>query len=847
MSVSDVLQNHISGSVRKIWAFRDGRWSYYSTIDQSGSLNEVFPGESYWLYMEGTGTLHTDLSGATLTELRISSPGWVLGSFSQDSVLNLALQVLTPFRVDLNHSLENVGRVWAYDGSQWSSFGSESGGNLTTLEAGAGSWFHIRDQSQRVTLQNPLILTPTISVNPIQWTRSTGPPGGGIWSLSVAPSNPQVIYAPSHDLNILKSENGGDLWYQVGERELGAHIFAPILIDPLNASSFLVSNGSIHRSTDGGASFMDLDIGSGENRGVVAMAYAPSDHERIYAAMETGNIYRSNDRGASFVLVQTMTVWEPQNFLLIDPFNRDKLLLVVQEPEASSYHLVISEDAGSNFSILHTANSRIFDIVIHPQEVSKFYFTTDDAFYRTLDGGQNFTSSEGGGILAIPDKNPALLYRLSHEGEFSVSSDDGFSFSMRAELDFHDHGEDHHGGLDMAVDPQNSNRIYIGRQSGFYRSIDGGSTFNDINNGLVDDGTFTLAVDPSDSDHVLVGNFWSRGVFKTTDAGVNFELLEEWRHAPKPDHYPMEIVFDPSDPGQIYITGEYGLKKSIDGGATWNSLGGSALFGAHFHGLAIDPVNPLRIYAGTGKGEDNALAGAHIYRSTDGGASFEDLTSGFPSQIEANVYVIAVAPSNPSVVYVGTNAHVFVDAELPTEALGIYYSSDGGNNWEARSSGLPSLSCFSLAVNPENPNHVLTGLGHAHAHIHIDEAHEDEGHTAQEEHGSGKGLYESTDGGLSWSQVSSLPAEEVSHIEFHPINPNIIMVSYGENRSGGGGGLPKGFGLYLTMDGGRHWIQTASSFTAREKVVMDVVLSSDGERIYVGTDDGFYRGDWNRD
>jgi|GEM_PF-1937151 len=839
--VEEFLHQKVTGSINKIWAFRDGGWEYFTLEGGEGTLRELYPGESYWLLMASSGNLLIETSDFLPLDLSFDRPGWHLRSFSQDRDLSLALQVLTPFRVDRNHSLENILKVWSYDGGDWLSYDSSSGGSLSTLSAGMGSWFLIGNTPAPVQRSSPLVISPARSVNPVQWKRSTGPPGGGVWSISIAPSNPQVLYAPTHDLNILKSINGGDSWEQVGERDLGAHIFAPVAVDPIDEDRILISNGTIHISTDGGSSFLEGDVGSGENRGVVALTHAPTDPDSIYAAMEDGRVYRSFDRGSSFSLIHQFPSLEPQNLLRVHPHNKEMFYLVVQNLQKEDNHQILtSEDGGASFQTLRS-DTKIYDLEINPVDPQKIYYTTEDFYYASFDGGISFQSTEVGGVLCLAPANPDILYLLSLGGEFFVSTNGGQSLSQVSSIGFEDGHVDHHEGLALEVDPRDSSRIYVGGISGFYRSSDGGVSFESINEGVVDDSVFTLAVHPSDRDHVLVGNFWSLGVFQTTDAGDSFELLEGWKHSEKADHYPMEIEFNPKNPNEIYITGEYGFKKSTDGGISWNSLGGELMFGAHFHGLSLNPENPQILYVGTGKGEDNALSGAHIYRSVDGGLSFEDLKNGFPTQSESNVYVLKVAPSNPSVVYAGVNAHVFVDAPLPTQGLGVYRSDDGGDSWEPRNSSLPSLSPFALAVDPSDENHVYVGLGHEHAHV----AASDEEQAHGEEHG--KGLYETKDGGASWVYVDSLPAQEISHIEFHPLDPRIVFVSFGENLSGGGGGFPRGFGLYLTMDGGRNWIQTAQEFSRREQVVMDVVFSSDGERVYVGTDDGFYRGLWSRE
>ncbi|MDP6730653.1 MAG: hypothetical protein QF675_11780, partial [SAR324 cluster bacterium] len=379
--------------------------------------------------------------------------------------LNLPLQVLTPFRIDQEHSLENIIKVWSYDGNQWESYSSASGGSLTTLDAGAGSWFLVQNQPSPVTETSPLVILPSNSVNPILWTRSTGPPGGGIWSISISPSNPSVIYAPTYDLNVLKSIDGGDSWNQIGERVLGAHIFAPVLVDPLDENRILVSNGILHSSTDGGQQLLNLGVGSGEDRGVVSLDYAPSDPNWIYAALVDGRIYRSSDRGLNFTLMQTLSGFKPRTVLRVDPFDRKKIYVVAKMDQDGDEHILTSSDEGTTFLSIRS-HSKIHSLVLDPADSLKIYYSTDDRVYRSTDGATSWSQTEDGGILALSPSNPSTLFLLTLNGELFASTDGAVSFSEIVHLEIlgsgnHEGGEedeDHHGGsphggLTLAVDP----------------------------------------------------------------------------------------------------------------------------------------------------------------------------------------------------------------------------------------------------------------------------------------------------------------------------------------------------------------------------------------------------------
>lgn len=661
----------------------------------------------------------------------------------------------------------------------------------------------------------------------IQWTQLNSPPGGGIWSITISPSNPEIIYAATRDLNVLKSSNSGESWVQKGERRLGAHIFSTIAVDPNDPNRVYASNGMLHISVNGGDKWEATEIGTGEDLGIVGVAVSFSNPKIIYAHDNNREVHKSIDKGLTWNTINKIKDFPLSNTVLVDPTNSDVIYIVTNINESGVSRIVKSKDGGRTFKTIieRVEQEHIRALVVNQKNPTKLYFASSGGIYRTVDSGSNWDLKKADRVatLAISYSNPEVLLYGNEDGKIYKSTNGGEDWLLVSSIDLHDQE-----AFAIAIDPTNPDIVYVGTEEGFLKSIDGGMTWKVINNGVIDDGIFTLAVDPRDSNKVYVGNFWTRGVFLTNDGGGAWDLLEEWRHSEVADHYPMEIVIDPRNSNVVYITGEYGFKQTIDGGKTWMALGGNLFYGQHVHGLDIDPLNPDILYVGSGKGEV-AVTGAHVFKTTDGGATWEDMANGFPTNEEANVYVISIADSNPSIVYVGTNSHQFVKNPKPTKGLGVYKTADGGRSWRAVNNGLVNGNVFALAVDPKNSNIVYVGTGHEHEHI-------GEGANDHKD-----GLYKTIDGGEHWEYVAGLPQAEVSHIEFHPQNSNIILVSFGENN--GGGPNPEGRGIYATIDGGGNWYFVSEGFTARQQVVMDVVFDSSGDILYAGTDDGLFKGE----
>ncbi len=231
--------------------------------------------------------------------------------------------------------------------------------------------------------------------------------------------------------------------------------------------------------------------------------------------------------------------------------------------------------------------------------------------------------------------------------------------------------------------------IWAGTASGgVWKSEDGGVTFEAV----FDDDTQSIGaitVDPSNEDTVWVGTgeTWVRnsvsvgdGVYRTTDGGDDWEHLglEETERIAR-------IIVDPSSSLRVFVcaTGhlwnsndERGVYRSTDGGASWEKT----LFVDADTGcsdLAMDPQDAQILYAGMWQFRrspdffNSGGPGSGLYRSLDGGDSWHELTSGLPDGDKGRI-AVAVAPSRASRVY----------ALVEADDTALYRSDDLGNTFE---------------------------------------------------------------------------------------------------------------------------------------------------------------------
>ena len=296
--------------------------------------------------------------------------------------------------------------------------------------------------------------------------------------------------------------------------------------------------------------------------------------------------------------------------------------------------------------------------------------------------------------------------------------------------------------MSLLIIPSNPQILYAGtRGSGVFKSVDGGTTWFPVNNGLVIssnwDSARGLIADPADSNILYVG--MAGGVFKSTDGGIH------WNATGLDADSVYALAMDPADSSVLYAGAYNGFYKSSDGGTTWVQ---------HNTGLTDTWVRAVAvtnsgIYAGTGSG---------LFRSTDGGVTWNAVGS-IPDTLDVNC--IVADPTNPSIIYLGGYTY---SGDV------LYKSTDGGTTWVSAASGIYQTSVEAIAVDPAIPTRLYAGSSDGE-------------------------LFESTDGGASWSLTDTGYAEDIVALA---INPNDAATIYA-GTSGGGDGLLK------STDSGTTW------------------------------------------
>jgi photosystem II stability/assembly factor-like uncharacterized protein len=249
----------------------------------------------------------------------------------------------------------------------------------------------------------------------------------------------------------------------------------------------------------------------------------------------------------------------------------------------------------------------------------------------------------------------------------------------------------------------------------------------------------------------------------------------------------------PGDPNTYYFAAAAsGVWKSTDGGITWKPLFDAQPVSS-VGSLAVAPSDPNVLYVGTGEANirGNVAAGNGIYKSVDGGKNWKHVW-----KQEGQIGTMAVHPSNPDIAF----AAVLGKAFGPNPERGVYRTRDGGNTWEQVLKKDENAGASDVALDPSNPNIVFAGLWEARRFP-----------WDLKSGGPGSGLYISRDGGTTWKQLTEqgLPKGPWGKVGV-AVAPSDGRRVYALIEAEEGG-------LFRSDDGGEKWERTSASRLIRQR------------------------------
>ncbi len=412
---------------------------------------------------------------------------------------------------------------------------------------------------------------------------------------------------------------------------------------------------------------------------------------------------------------------------------------------------------GQTFGKHVPVSGRVTAIALHPSyngttNQTVYIGTAHGGVWRSMDNGTTWTNltedqpSQVIGALAIDPTNPNVIY--AGTGESKVASYTG-SYYGAGLLKSADGGATwtviagpaapagpHHpvflyaGFSRIAIDPVTPSTIFAATTygktlqathseslaplgpRGIWRSSDGGRSWVNVNvSGTADPHSATdVLIDPTDHNRIFAVLF-RNGVYRSTAGGAPGTWTELAGGLPNAAYWDRGILAagPPLSPGAaptLYAAFSasnqtlLGIYRSTDGGGSWTTLARPQLLGQASYNLAlaVDPIDANLVYYGT---QPNAeQTGGSLWRSTNGGQSWTDISRGDGTGgLHGDTQVIVVSPANRNIVFTGDDGGIFRSDNATGASVG----------WTSLNHTLDITQFIAVAVHPTNPNILIGG------------------------------------------------------------------------------------------------------------------------------------------
>ncbi len=622
-----------------------------------------------------------------------------------------------------------------------------------------------------------------------------------VTTLAIDPSDPAIIYAGVESDGVFKSSDGGSSWGPIN-KGLTSPMVNTLVVDNTNPTTVYAGTRGkgVFKSTDGGLSWTPTGEGL-DNPNIITLTLDTANPKILYAGTFEG-VFKTLNGGSNWVSINKGLSQEPDEYSS-EPFTPP-----------------------------------ILSIAVDPANTQVVYAGAFGAFFKSLDGGENWTMInvyEGGmwntviASLVIDPVSTTTIYAGTGAGVFK-STDGGTNWVYMKDTDVSEKSDGFKqsgGSPALAIDPSKPFVVYVGVDGGgIFKTSDGGNSWVQVNTGLTTKVVSALVIHP-DNTYIIYAGTLGGGVYKSIDGGSS------WSSTPLETATTYTVSFNPQSPATFYAGTAGGLFKSTDGGSSWSVMD-SGLVNPVVLVLVVDPVTSANLYAGVEDRRTFNKLGMGVLKSTNGGMSWSESNSGLTN---LGVQVLTINPKNPEVIYAGTYS-------------GVYKTTDGASSWNVLSGSIMGVSTLpditSLTVDSINPDIVYAGSIGGIVYKSIDDGTSWESVSIQGTKstvkaivvdpvnskilyaGAKDGLFKTIDGGVSWSSISSgLTNTNIYAIVINPVNPQVLYV-------GTAGGV------FKSTDGGSTWREMNTGL--RNTLVLALTLNPENpDIIYVGTAGGVYR------
>ena len=604
-----------------------------------------------------------------------------------------------------------------------------------------------------------------------------------------------------------------------------------------------------------GGSYNNIGLGR-----VNCIAFHPSSSTTIFAGTPAGGLWKTTNDGATWTNLSDGIPSIGVSGIAINPGNPNIIYILTGDGDAGDTPCVgvlKSTNGGATWAETgltadDLGGQRGYKLAMHPSNSSILFAVTGNGIFKTENSGTTWTQVQSGNFRDLEFKpgSPATVY-ASTSNSFYRSTDTGDNWTLiTSGLPT---GESR---VAIGVSVDNPAYVYLlcgpggspgsGSYKGLYRSFDSGLNFGNqsttpnilgSNSAGSDDGDqawydLAIAVDPDDVADVLTGGI---NIWKSTNYGVTFSNVTHWAPPGTWEYTHADIhalEYNPLN-GYLYVGSDGGLYKSTDDGGTWTDIseGSSGLGIMQLYRIAGIQTNTGVIIGGA---QDN---GSNRYTSALGTTIFH--------MRQADGMDCAIDPTNENIMY------------SMSQNGGLARSTDFGVNWSGIvPAGATGAWVTPLVHNPNATNILYAGYDDVYKTTNGGSTWTNTGvdgrgaiamgtnNTSRIYASNGTSIWMSDDAGGTWNSISAgLPGYSITFIAVNPDNSPEVYVTLS--------GFNAGQKVYRSLNAGTTWTNISGTLP---NIIVNCIAFEDNDgspddAVYIGTDIGvFYRdanlGDW---